>query len=60
MSAAVPLRTVIVGETVGRLALAARRAWRCADHAAAAVRRGCDVVAVAVLTADTRPRRWER
>lgn len=51
-------RTVILGETVGRAALVARRAWRCADRAAAAVRRAGDVLAVAVLSAQ--PRRWGR
>jgi hypothetical protein len=47
----VPYRQVFLGETVGRAALVARRAWRCADRAAAAVRRAGDVLAVAVLTA---------
>lgn len=37
MSATVPLRAVIVGETVGRAALCARRAWHLADRAAAAL-----------------------
>lgn len=50
----IPLRTVILGETIGRLALAARTAWRCADRATIAIRRALDVAAVAVLTVQPR------
>lgn len=35
----IPYRQVLLGETVGRTALAARRLWRCADRAAAGLRR---------------------
>jgi len=50
----VPLRTVLVGETVGRLALAARATWHAATRAAATVQRWAAVAAVAVLTVQPR------
>lgn len=54
----IPLRTVLLGETVGRALLAARATWHAAARAAAAVQRWATVAAVAVLT--VQPRRVPR
>lgn len=54
----IPYRQVLLGETVGRLVLAACATWHAATRAAAAVQRWAAVAAVAVLT--VQPRRVPR
>lgn len=54
----IPLRTILIGETLGRALLAARATWHTATRAAVAVQRWAAVAAVAVLT--VQPRRVPR